>query len=116
MINTIGVGFDGSPTSAAANRAASDLARRLGARLVAMTAGVSPAPHLGSLTLPSGDEIELVKLEGRAADALARAAADVDLLVLGSRFAHECPRPSSSRPRPPTADRRAGLPSHLPRK
>lgn len=104
-IKTIGVGFDGSPASAAAIGAGADLARGLGARLVALTAGESPAPHLGSLTLASGDEIELVTLEGRAADALARAAEDVDLLVVGSRFgrhalgsvsrelAHECPAP-----------------------
>lgn len=104
-IKTVGVGFDGSRASSVALQAGLDLASGLGARLVALTAGDSPATHLDALSVPSGDEIELVTLEGRAARALARAAADVDLLVVGSRagrhalgsvsheLAHHCPAP-----------------------
>jgi nucleotide-binding universal stress UspA family protein len=104
-IRAIAVGFDGTPASVVALNWARDLASELGAGLVALTAGDPAASHLDSLTPPNGDAIERVTLEGPAAEALARAAKDFDLLVIGSRrgrhlfgsvshdLDHHCPVP-----------------------
>jgi nucleotide-binding universal stress UspA family protein len=84
-IDTIGVGFDGSPAAVGALDRATELASELSAGVVALTAGGDAESHLDSLTTPGGDRIDRIIVEGRAPHALARAAQDFDLLVIGSR-------------------------------
>jgi nucleotide-binding universal stress UspA family protein len=77
QFDVIGVAYDGRDESRVALTAAQDIARRLGARLVALSVGVTP---------PAEDVAEQRTLEGHAGAALVDACADgIDLLVMGSR-------------------------------
>lgn len=110
-LERLGVAVDGSEESDAALAGAGVLAQRLGARLLLMS--VAEPPDFGYMTppavfevrayqqaieeamervlersaksLPAGVESERMLLFGDAGRALAEAAADVDLLVVGSR-------------------------------
>ena len=94
----IGVAFDGSPESAAAARAGTELAREAGATLRVM--GVEPtgwsrpirhhepvatALALASAELDDGVEVESRLLRGDPAHALARESGALGLLICGSR-------------------------------
>ena len=106
----IGVGIDGGPESRAALRAAAELARALGGglRLIAVAdlttsgfgwalggvyddlraaerANLRRTLDAAAATVPDGVPVETVVLEGRAADQLVAASAELDLLVVGSR-------------------------------
>lgn len=73
---TVGVGFDGSPESLHAREVADAVARVAGARLIPLT-----VVHDGAGAPDAGVEA----LAGKPAQALAQRAADLDLLVVGSR-------------------------------
>jgi len=89
----IGVADGGTPESHDAARAAADLARKTGAPLRVLTV-LEPSPHDelaerhpgAQLALALGDmPTERIELEGDPAAALATAARDLDLLIVGSR-------------------------------
>lgn len=109
-LGIVGVGFDGSAESRLALETATDLARRLGAklRLISVAAtivdagGIAPAADPMSFfkilrgdqeklleeakaSLPSDLELETVLEDGNPAAILAAQGVDLDLLVLGSR-------------------------------
>jgi nucleotide-binding universal stress UspA family protein len=74
-LDTIGVGYDGSPASEQALTVASTLARERGAELSALEAVAEP--------MSASDPVS-GQASGDAAEALARYAASIDLLVVGS--------------------------------
>lgn len=74
-LDTIGVGYDGSPASEQALTVASTLARERGAELSAFEAVAEP--------MYASDPVS-GQASGDAAEALARYAASIDLLVVGS--------------------------------
>jgi nucleotide-binding universal stress UspA family protein len=73
---SVGVGFDGSAESLHAREVADAIARAAGARLIPLTV-------VRDGTAESDDGVEA--LTGKPAHALAQRAADLDLLVVGSR-------------------------------
>jgi nucleotide-binding universal stress UspA family protein len=75
---TVGVGFDGSPESLHAREIADAVARSAGARLIPLT-----VVRDGNGGPAGGDGVEA--LTGKPAQALSERAADLDLLVVGSR-------------------------------
>jgi nucleotide-binding universal stress UspA family protein len=77
---TVGVGFDGSPESLHAREVAAVVAEALEARLIPMTV---LSDRKGDEPLDDDDGVEA--LHGKPAQALAERAADLDLLVVGSR-------------------------------
>ena len=110
-IDRVGCGFDGSPESHRALAWSSDLARTAAAHIqvlsvfeptlpatLAVGGGLAIAQVNDALraqlkqeleqatsTLPSDTEVDASLVEGDAAEALAEASADLDLLVVGSR-------------------------------
>lgn len=86
----IGIAYDGSPTAQWALVAATRLAVRTGARLVLLAVGptsehASTWLHVAQLSLGTKVDHETRALVGDAAPTLARASADLDLLICGSR-------------------------------
>lgn len=102
----VAVAYDGSAESKIAMRAAGELVRHSGGRLVLLSVSEAPMPLDGygyeklrravadetqrlldeaMARIPYGIWCESVLLEGEAAPALTKAAAQADLLVLGSR-------------------------------
>lgn len=75
---TVGVGFDGSAESLHAREVADAIARATGASLIPLT-----VVRDGDSDARSGDDVEA--LTGKPAQALAERAANLDLLVVGSR-------------------------------
>lgn len=98
-IGVVGVGFSGSDESWEALTAAINLARATGARLRAVTVtedfahtrhphsspGVPSSPDLDQALAAAGEDAELVSLAGDPSAELVNAAADVDVMVVGSR-------------------------------
>ena len=80
------VGLDGSAESARAFTAARRIADRFGSELRSVVAGHGKAIDLAEVDRISGDAHE--ELPGHPVDALVSAAAEADLLVLGSRGLH----------------------------
>jgi nucleotide-binding universal stress UspA family protein len=85
-METIGVGIDESQASRNALEAARALALALGARVVALaaTGGRGGSPRTQPKADGEGPPVERLALVGSPAAALTRAAADLDLLVLGT--------------------------------
>jgi nucleotide-binding universal stress UspA family protein len=83
---SIAVGVDGSPESALAYATASSLAERFGARLWPVVAHGGEAVDKRLVASIVGERHE--DLPGEPVDALLAAAADADLLVVGSRGLH----------------------------
>jgi nucleotide-binding universal stress UspA family protein len=75
---TVGVGFDGSPESLHAREVADAVARAAGATLIPLT-----VVRDGDSVAGADDGVEA--LTGKPAQALSQRAADLDLLVVGSR-------------------------------
>ena len=98
-IGVVGVGFSGSGESWDALTAAITLARATGARLRAFTVtedfahvrhphpspSAASSPDLDQALAAAGEDAELVSLAGDPSVELGNAAADVDVMVVGSR-------------------------------
>lgn len=82
----IAVGVDGSAGSARAYAAAQALAERHGADLTVVTAEGGKLVDIAAVSLVAGDGVHVT--QGDPVDVLAAAAAEADLLVLGSRGLH----------------------------
>lgn len=82
----IAVGVDGSPASALAFAAAEDLAARFDAEIVVVVAEGEHPVDLAGVSLVVGDSFRVTPAD--PVRALTAAAADADLLVVGSRGLH----------------------------